>query len=105
MTKQELIDIINVNLASGQPMTAKQLRQVNRLEVNEIYGGVQVVAQAITLNGTTYQNEILEDVDIEKILIMYGGTDLTSQGASFDSPTGTFTFPVALNGSAKLYIL
>jgi hypothetical protein len=107
LTKQQLLDLNSTLLASNKPITAENHRDFNIQFIEAIFVAVAGMnAKGITLSGTTYQDDDLIGKELKDFLILGNGTELTQQGATFDSITGTITFPFSLpNTTAKLWIL
>lgn len=104
MTKAQLIALMNIALASKQPITAKMLRDFleNVFDVMYNLGGFQT--KEVTLSGATFQDNDLIGADVENIALFNKGMELTTSiGSTFTAATGTLTFATSKSGSAKLY--
>lgn len=104
MTKAQLLALMNTLLASGQPITAKMLREFQEAIIDAIFQSNGFTALEVTLSGDTYQNNDLIGADEENLMLFNTGLELTTAyGSSFNSGTGTITFATSKSGSAKLY--
>lgn len=103
LTKTQLLSKMNLTYVTNGNIRAAEVRSYQTDLIDTLFAGTAYTSKEVTLNGTTYQDNDLIGITIDNILLFNKGVEVsTASGTTFDSTTGTFTFPLARTGTAKL---